>query len=73
MKRKISVVILILVLAYFVSYIWFRQSNDEVWEKDGNAYIIFPTEQIYLHYFYRPLTYLDGNLTGMKFHIGQHR
>ena len=45
----------------------------EVWEKDGNAYVIFPDDKVYLYYLYRPLSYVDGAVTGMKFHIGQHR
>jgi hypothetical protein len=26
-----------------------------------------------LYYLWRPLTYVDGAMTGMRFHIGPHR
>lgn len=58
--------------AYLGSYVWFRQSRVEVWEKDGKAYVIFPADGKAAYYLYRPLTYLDGMLTGMRFHIGPH-
>jgi len=35
--------------------------------------VIFPDDRIYLYYFYRPLTRVDGAITGMRFHIGEHR
>lgn len=73
MKRAVSISLLIAVLLYVSSYAWFRQTHVEVWEKDRNAYVIFPADKVYLYYFYRPLSYLDGLMTGMKFHIGQHR
>ncbi len=72
-KRVIIISILTAVLLYALSYIWFRQTRTEVWEKDGNAYVIFPDDKVYLYYLYRPLNYVDGATTGMKFHIGQHR
>jgi hypothetical protein len=73
MKRRIFLALLVFVLAYFLSYVWIRESRREVWEKDGNAYVIFPAEKGYLYYLYCPLGYFDGSFTGMKFHIGQHR
>ena len=72
-KRVIIISILIAVLLYAISYIWFRQTRAEVWEKDGNAYVIFPEDKVYLYYLYRLLSYVDGAVTGMKFHIRQHR
>jgi hypothetical protein len=73
MKRRIGASILVLVLAYTISYVWFRQTHIEVWSRDGNPYLIFPQDKAYLYYVYRPLSYIDGTLTGMKFHIGPHR
>ncbi len=72
MKRTAFILIILAVLIYFLSYVWMRRTHAEVWEKDGNTYVIFPVEKIYLYYFYRPLTYVDGAVTGMRFHIGQH-
>lgn len=73
MKRKFLLTVLALFLVYFLSYIWIRQANAEIWEKDGRVYVIFPADKTFLYYLYRPLSYLDGSLTGMRFHIGPHR
>lgn len=73
MKRRVVLAGFIIVIIYFLSYVWIRQTHREVWEKDGNTYVIFPAEKVYLYYFYRPVSYIDGGLTGMRFHIGQHR
>ena len=58
---------------YLLGYIVLRVINAEVWDKDGQTYVLFPASPIALYYLYRPLTYLDGTLTGMRFHIGPHR
>ena len=73
MKRKAIAAIIVLFLFYVLSYIWIRQTHMEVWEKDNNAYVIFPADKVFLYYLFRPISYVDGNLTGVKFHIGQHR
>jgi len=73
MKRTVLISLVLIGLVYFSSYFWIRQTRTEIWEKDGNAYVIFPDDKVYLYYFYRPLSYVDGTITGMKFHIGQHR
>ena len=65
--------IIFVFLLYFFSYIWIRRTHTEIWEKDGKAYVIFPENRVYLYYFYRPLSYVDGRITGIGFHIGQHR
>ena len=72
-KRVILILILTVVLLYALSYVWFRQTRTEIWEKDGSAYVIFPDDKVYLYYLYRPLSYVDGAMTGIKFHIGEHR
>jgi hypothetical protein len=72
-KRVIILSIFTVVLLYAFSYVWLRQTRREIWEKDGNAYVIFPADKVYLYYFYRPLSYVDGAMTGMRFHIGEHR
>lgn len=70
MVRK---VVLLALLAYVVSYVVFRQTRIEVWEKDKQAYVIFPAGSPLVYYGFRPLTYVDGMATGMRFHIGPHR
>lgn len=62
---------MVLVL-YFTAYVVFRQTNTEVWQQDGKSYVIYPKGRIYLYYLFRPISYLDGKLTGMNFHIGSH-
>ena len=72
MKRKILITILIIFTTYISSYIFIRQTHIEIWEKDKNAYVIFPQDKI-LYYMYRPISLIDGKITGMRFHIGQHQ
>ncbi|MBA3600221.1 MAG: hypothetical protein H0W45_03130 [Acidobacteria bacterium] len=31
--------------------------------------MIFPEDKVYLYYLYRPLSYVDGAVMGMNFHI----
>ncbi len=63
----------IMVILYLAGYEVIRITKAEVWEKDYQTYVIFPESPIALYYAYRPLTYLDGALTGMRFHIGPHQ
>jgi len=58
---------------YVGSYFAYRASHIEVWERNGQPYVIFPVSSPVVYYVYRPLTYLDGALTGMGFHIGPHQ
>ena len=71
--KRILISIGILAALYCGSYVWFRQTHIETWEQDKQGYVIFPANAGYLYYFFRPLTYVDSVLTGMKFHIGPHR
>lgn len=73
MKIKAFIALLILVLIYCAAYIFVRQSYTVILNHYGDTEVIFPEDEIYIYYFYRPLSYVDGALTGMKFHIGQHR
>ena len=60
----------VLVAIYVVAYIVFRVVYTQVWNKDKQAYVIFPERPILIFYAFRPLTYLGGAMTGMRFHIG---
>lgn len=73
MKRRMAVAIMRLFALYVAGYVCFRQSHLQVWERDGQNYVIFPSGNPSLYYFFRPLAYLDGKLTGVCFHIGPHR
>jgi hypothetical protein len=70
MKRLLAVILLLLP-AYVGSYFWMRSSHIERWDRDGHNYVILPQSRA-IYYLYRPLTYLDARLTGMRFHIGPH-
>jgi hypothetical protein len=72
MKKKIIIFILGVLLLYIASYILVCRAHIEIWEKDKNAYVIFPENKI-LYYMYRPISLIDGKLTGMRFHIGPHQ
>jgi hypothetical protein len=42
-RRARTTALLLAVLAvYLGSYLWFRGSRREVWERDGRAYVVFP-------------------------------
>jgi hypothetical protein len=71
-KRK-AIYILSILMLYALSYFIFRTTNIEASEKDNIEYVIFPKSQKWIYYLFRPLTYIDGNLTEMKFHIGPHQ
>lgn len=72
MKQKLLIGAILLFSLYFLGYIWLRQTHIEIWEKDGKPYVIFPENKI-LYYFFRPLSFIDNKITGIDFHIGQHR
>ena len=67
--------VLLAVLLYAGGYFTFRAIQTERWERDGQAYVIFPDSGLGkgLYYGWRPLSYLDTKLTGTQTHIGPHR
>ena len=73
MKRKLIFIIIVTLLLYITSYIIFRQTHVEKWDKDNNNYVIFPKSQVWVYYLYRPATYIDSKLTPIRFHIGPHQ
>lgn len=68
--RFVSAVVL---AVYLVGYLWLRVFNSEVWSEDNRAYVMFPESPIALYYVYRPLSYIDQYVTGMRSHIGPHQ
>jgi len=74
MSSKLLAVMVAALVLYVGSYIGFRGLHIEVWPRDQHAYVIFPEGYgALLYYAWRPLSYVDGALTGMRFHIGPHR
>lgn len=67
--------LLMLLVLYVGSYIGFRQTHIEVWDKDKASYVLFPETDFgrALYYGWRPLSYADQRLTGVGAHIGAHR
>ena len=60
MSRITRLVIIALVL-YVGAYVASRQTHGETWERDRQAYVIFPkTYGRPLYYVWRPLSYLDS-------------
>lgn len=72
MKRKVVLVTIVLCLIYISGYILLRQTHQEIWERDGTNYVIFSENKV-LYYLYRPISIIDEKITGIKFHIGEHR
>ena len=68
-KKRIAVLGFV---GYIACYVVFRQTQSEVWKSKNPICVIFPENKI-LYYVYRPLTIVDANLAGMKFHIGPHQ
>ncbi|MCP5071963.1 MAG: hypothetical protein GY947_01545 [Rhodobacteraceae bacterium] len=66
-------IVFVVFATYLGAYVAVRFSFAKVWTQDNQTYVIFPQNQLWLYYLFRPLTYLDGTLTGMGFHIGPHR
>lgn len=68
---KLKLFIGLLVFFYLLSYGIIRMGSQEIWDKDGKTYVIFPNKIVY--YVFRPLSLIDGSLTNMNFHIGPHK
>jgi hypothetical protein len=62
---------LILLAAYLASYLVFRTFNQEIWAADGQSWLIFPEGRV-LYYVWRPLSWADSRLSGLRVHIGPH-
>jgi hypothetical protein len=64
-----------LLAIYAGSYAAFRQTHQEVWQKDKQTYVIFPSGAIgqARYYVWRPLAYADSSLTGIRFHVRPQR
>ena len=74
MKQAVSWTIVLLFGAYLIGYLAFRGMHTEMVEADesSSAYVIFPKDNAWLYDFFRPMTYVDGAVTGIQFHIGPH-
>lgn len=73
MKKRAYIVIAIIALSYFLSYLVFRANNTETWAQNGKPYVIFPKSKMWVYYVYRPASYIDSKITGIGFHIGPHQ
>ncbi len=71
--KKVLWVFVMVTIVYVMGYIVFRQSHLQYWPADKKIYVIFPASPPVLYYLWRPMSYLDGRLTGMQFHKGPHR
>jgi hypothetical protein len=75
MSSRVLALLAMAVLVYVGAYVIFPHARTEVWQRDQPAYVTFPDggSGALLYYAWRPLSYVDGALTGMRFHIGPHR
>ena len=67
--RNLVGLLVSLTIAYGAIYLAYRFPNTETWGDD--QVVVFGSSASYL--FFRPAAYVDGNLTGMRFHLGPHR
>ena len=65
-------IIILLLFLYIAAYFVLRFTQAEVWSEDGQTYVIFPRDAVWAYYAFRPLSYFDALVTGMRFHIGPH-
>jgi hypothetical protein len=72
-QQKLLLTMFVTAAVYCGSYAWFRQTHVEIWSKNNRPYVIFPKGNRALYYAFRPMSYLDGKITGMGFHIGPHQ
>jgi hypothetical protein len=71
---RVTLLVVLAAVLYVGAYAAFRQSRIEIWERDKQAYVIYPEGYgVALYYLWRPLSYLDAAATGMRHHIGPHR
>ena len=71
--KRLGISVSGIALIYVLSYALFRVNHTEIWENDGQTYVIFPEKLVALYYCYRPIAYVDGAITGVGFHIGPHQ
>lgn len=64
--------VLLLAALYVGGYIRYREAHTESWERDEREYVIFPRDSLAWYYVYRPASYLDAKLTGVRSHMGPH-
>lgn len=68
--KKFLLVIIGISVLYLGTYIWYRNSHTEIWSDNGQRYVIFGSEVSY--FAFRPIAYVDGMVTGIRFHFGPH-
>lgn len=74
-RRKILWAVLTIVIGgsgYVGSYLLYRGSHQEYWERTGRVYVIYPSGKSLIYTLHRPLMLMDSRMTGMDFHQGSH-
>jgi len=74
MKGMVSKILVFLFCAYVIGYMIYRGNHQEINEAESGhpTYVIFPKDQVWLYYLFRPMMKVDASVTGMRFHIGPH-
>lgn len=70
--KVLGKIVLVLVILYVTSYIVLRSRWTRTWDKDGKRYMHFPVSPGWVYYLFRPLSTVDGEMSGTQFHIGPH-
>jgi hypothetical protein len=66
--KKTILCVLIVLVGYAGSYVSIRVTRSDKSAKDGKTSVVFPSEG--LATFYRPLSAIDGAMTGMQVRVG---
>ena len=73
LKKLIIILAILWILIYLLSYLAYRQTHIQVRGPDNKEYVFFSDNKFYLFYFFRPLSWIDEELTGMNFHLEQQK
>lgn len=68
--RMLGVASVVASTFYVAAYLGYRQQHVEIWAHDGQPWLILRSVSAY--YVFRPLCYVNGWLSGLRFHIGPH-
>jgi hypothetical protein len=68
-KKRQQAIIFILIIVYVSSYLLFRNSSIEIWQKDGGEWVNLKANQAWIYYLYWPLIYIDTSFTSLSFYI----
>ena len=71
--------IVLVIFAYFISYLFFRASHIKTWEREADPVLVFPRDTVspdrdyvkWLYTFYQPLVRMDRSISGIEVRFGE--